>query len=196
MHRSPEVRPFSFLFHPFALYPPPAFVTNKRNMKTRPAVQQEALDHITRIAGDALGVAATCAFLVNAERRLLTSSYGMPVPTALLVSHAFWKHLMAARRPLVVTDGRCDPLVSHNPAVRDGTVRACVGIPLRAANGRAVGTLLAMDRKPRGWTAPELDFLGTLSELIVRELELVVAVRRTSRSDVSRQPSAIKPSVL
>jgi len=146
---------------------------------------QEALDRITHLAGGALDVAAVCASLVDTEGRLVTSSYGLPVPIALLVSHALRQHVVASRRPLVVADGRRDPLVAHNPAVRDGTVRACVGMPLRKADGRPVGTLLAMDQKPRRWTAPQLDLLGRLSALIVSEMELGIAVRRASQGDGS-----------
>lgn len=145
---------------------------------------QFALDRITSLASEALDVPAVCTSLVDSDGRLLTSSHGLPVPTALLISHAFRSHVVASRRPLVVPDGRRDPLMERNPAVRDGTVRACLGIPLRRADGRAVGTLLAMDTRPRPWTAPQLDLLGKLSALIVGEMELGAAVRRASQDDV------------
>jgi GAF domain-containing protein len=141
---------------------------------------QETLDRITYLAGEALDVPAVCASLVDGERRLVTSSYGLPVPTALLLSHAFRKHVVASRRPLVVADGRRDPLVAQNPVVRDGTVRACVGMPFGTADGRAVGALLALDQRPRRWTAPQLDLMGKLSALIVIVMELGAAVRRAS----------------
>ena len=159
--------------------PAGAFDQRQRLGLLAPSIQ-ETLDRITCLAGEALGVPAVCASLVDAERRLVTSSYGLPVPTALLFSHAFRKHVVASRSPLVVADGRTDPLVAHNPVVRDGTVRACVGMPLGTSDGRAVGTLLAMDRRPRQWTAPQLDLLGKLSALIVSEMELGAAVRRAS----------------
>jgi GAF domain-containing protein len=146
---------------------------------------QEALDRVTYLAGQALDAPAVCVSLVDAERRLLASSYGLPVPTALLISHAFHKHIVASRRPLVVADGRRDPLVAQNPAVRDGTVRSCVGMPFGTADGRTIGTLLAMDPRPRRWTAPQLDLLDKLSALIVSEVEVGAAVRRTWRTEVS-----------
>jgi len=149
------------------------------------ASPQAALDRITLLAGEVLGVAAVCASVVDVDGKLVASSYGMPVSTALLVSHAFRKQVVASRHPLVVADGPRDPLVADNPAVRDGTVRACVGVPLHGPDGRAVGTLMAMDRKPRRWTNPQLELMGTLSTMIVREMELVGVVRRASRSDVS-----------
>jgi GAF domain-containing protein len=150
---------------------------------------QAALDRITSLASEALDAAAVCTSLVDPEGHLLTSSCGLPVSTALLISHSFRNHLVASRRPLVVSDGRRDPLMARNPAVRDGTVRACLGVPLRRADGRAVGTLLAMDTRPRPWTAPQLDLLGRLSALIVGEMELGAAVRRASQRDVGSESS-------
>lgn len=142
---------------------------------------QGALDRLTALAGETLGVGSVCVSLVDAERRLVTSSYGLPVPLALLLSHAFRTHVITSRRPLVVTDGQRDPVVADNPAVRDGTVRACVGLPLDTADGRPVGTLLAMDQRAREWTVADLDLLRTSAALIVSEIELGAAVRRVSR---------------
>ena len=93
---------------------------------------------------------------------------------------------MACSRPLVVTDGWRHPLVAKIPAVRDGTVRACVGMRIGAPDGRVVGTLLAMDRNPRGWTAAELALLGKLCALIASEVELN-AVPRALLSGVSSE---------
>jgi GAF domain-containing protein len=141
---------------------------------------QEALDRLTNLAGGLLNVPVVCASIVDTQEQLLASSYGLPVPAALLISYSLRLHVTASRKPLVVTDGRREPLLAQNPAVRDGTVRACVGIPLRTKGGRTVGTLLAMDPKPRRWTTPQLDLLGRLSALIVDEMELSGAVRRAS----------------
>jgi GAF domain-containing protein len=168
------------------------FVDRYRHANLPAPNMQETLDRITYLAGETLDVPAVCAVVVDAERRLVTSSYGLPVPTALLVSHAFRKQVLARRRPLVVADGRRDPLVQQNPAVRDGTVRACVGLPLDTADGRTVGTLLAMDRRPRRWTALQLDLIGKLSGLVVSVMELGTAVRRAARFDADTDIEPLK----
>lgn len=152
----------------------------ENNRAALASLVQGALDRITHLAGEVLAVPAVCVSLVDAEHRLLASSYGLPVPAALLLSYTFRTHVVASRRALVVSDGRLDPLLARNPAIRDGTVRACVGMPLRTADGRSVGTLMAMDRKPRRWTVSQLDLLGRLSALVVSEMELGAAVRRAS----------------
>ncbi len=154
---------------------------------------QELLDGITSLAREQLDVAAVCLSVVDTERRLLTSSYGLPLPTALLLSHAFRRHIMASNRPLVVTDGRCDPLVTQIPALRDGMVRACVGIPLRTADDRAVGILLAMDQRARLWTAPQIALLGRLSSLIENKTALGAPTGRPP--EAASTPSSLTDGV-
>jgi GAF domain-containing protein len=132
-----------------------------------------ALDRLTRLAGRILDVPVACASLVGVDRRLLMSSYGLSAPAALLVSWSFMRQVVASRRPLVVTDGQRDFLAARHPGVRDGTVRAYVGIPLVASSGRAVGTLSVFDRKPRRWSARQLDLMRALAARIVGEVECV-----------------------
>lgn len=150
---------------------------------------QETLDRVTLLAGQVLDAPAVCVSLVDAGRRLLASSYGLPVPTALLIAHAFHKHIVASSRVLVVADGRRDALVAQNPVVRDGTVRSCLGLPFGTADGRTIGTFLAMDPRPRQWTAPQLDLLGRLSALIVSEMEVGEAVRTALHGPRPSQPA-------
>jgi signal transduction protein with GAF and PtsI domain len=165
-------------------HPPVGWVDRRRDVDVAVPAMQETLDRITYLAGSALDVEAVCAALVASDRRLFASAYGLPVPTALLVSHAFRRQVLASRRPLVVMDGRRDPLMARNPAVRDGTVRACLGLPLGTTDGRAVGTLLAMDQQPRRWTTSQVELLRRLSSLIVDLMELGPAVRRATHSGV------------
>jgi GAF domain-containing protein len=153
------------------------------------------LDRVTRLARRALNVPVVCASLVGADRRLVTSSRGLSAPAALLVSWPFMRQVIASRRPLVVTDGRKDPRAARNPAVRDGTVTAYVGMPLVAPDGRAVGTLSVIDRKPRRWSARQLDLMRALAVRIVGEVACVqdipfpvVKARRHSSRAVEHRP--------
>ena len=150
-------------------------------------VHSVALDRVTQLASRVLDVPVVCASLVGADRRLVTSSCGLSAPAALLVSWPFMKQVVASRRPLVVTDGRRDPLVARNPAVRDGTVTAYVGMPLVAPDGRAVGTLSVMDRKPRRWSTAQLDLLRALSARIVGDVALPYSGADRSRRRTSRK---------
>ena len=134
----------------------------------RPA--QRALDHFTQLAGRLLGVPVVYVSLVAARGRMVASSYGRPVSLALLLCYPFCRHIAASRRPLVVGDGRRHPLTARIPAVRDGLVTACAGVPLIDAAGRAVGAICVMDPEPRPWSEGELALLRDVARLLVREL--------------------------
>jgi len=134
----------------------------------RPA--QRALDRFTQLAGRLLGVPVVYVSLVAARGRMVASSYGRPVSIALLLCYPFSRHIAASRRPLVVGDGRRHPLTARIPAVRDGLVTACAGVPLIDAAGRAVGAICVMDPEPRPWSEGELALLRDVARLLVREL--------------------------
>lgn len=130
----------------------------------------KGLDRITRLAGERLEVPAVCATLVDGGGKLVASCYGLDVPMALLVTHALRHHLNRAPHLLVVVDAACDPRLEGSPVVRDGTVRACVGIRLRGRGAVGVGSLLLLDPKPRPWPPSQLDFIRELSAVIESEL--------------------------
>ena len=63
---------------------PPTYWPVRQGRVDAPSTQ-EILDRITCAVGDALGVPTVCASLVDARRRLLASSYGLPISSALLL---------------------------------------------------------------------------------------------------------------
>ncbi len=137
----------------------------------RPRITPVALDRALQLTGLMLDVPVVCLSLVNAERGLFVSSYGEPETIALLMSWPFMRRVVASHGPLLIGDGRADPMIRGIPAVRDGAVVAYMGMPLVAPTGRAVGTLSVVDRKPRSWSARQLAFLRRLAAWIVSRME-------------------------
>jgi len=137
----------------------------------RPPITRVALDRVLQLAGLLLDVPVVCLSVVDAEHNLFVSSHGEPEAIALLLSWPFIKRGVASEGPLLIADGRADPMTRGIPAVRDGAVVAYVGMPLVAPSGRAVGTLSVVDRKPRSWSARQLSFLRKLAAWIVSRLQ-------------------------
>jgi signal transduction protein with GAF and PtsI domain len=79
------------------------------------------------------------------------------------------RHVAPSGCPLLITDGREDPLTAKNPSVQEGEVVSFVGIRLVASPEHPVGALFVMDQKPRKWTFLQIGFLQYLSALLVRE---------------------------
>ena len=124
------------------------------------------LDCMIRLAGERLDVPAVCATLVDDGGNLVASCYGLDVPRALLITHALRHHLNGASDLLIVDDATCDPRLADSQVVRDGTVRACVGIGLSGTDGLGVGSLLLIDPQLRRWTVSQLESVRELANAI------------------------------
>ncbi|MBI1251047.1 MAG: GAF domain-containing protein [Alphaproteobacteria bacterium] len=86
---------------------------------------------------------------------------------------AFCAHAILSDQPLVVPDARLDPRFCDNPLVLGPPhLRAYLGAPLIAANGRRIGTLCAVDTAPHAWSADDVDRMQRLAALTTRLMEL------------------------
>ena len=151
---------------------PMPFVDRRRGANGSTPLTQEALDRITQLAARELDAPVACLSLIDAERRLFTSSTGLTAPIALLLAWPFCKQVIASRFSLAVSDAREHAIMSNSPAVRDGLMMAYAGTPLAAGDGRAIGALFVMDPKPRHWSTTQLGLLGELAALIMGQVEL------------------------
>jgi GAF domain-containing protein len=141
-------------------------------------MESVVLDQFTQAVGRDFAAPFVCLSLMDTSRRLVVSTVGVPPPIALLVSWSFMKQVVASGGPLLVRDGRKDPRMARNPVVREGTVTAYLGMQLTTTDGRAVGTLSIMDRKPRRWTSRQLELLRERCTRIVGEMEIGSSAQR------------------
>lgn len=149
-----------------------------------------AFDRLTRLASSLLGTPVSLVSIVDTDRQFFKSAVGLPEPWAgrreTALSHSFCQHVVARRAPLVVEDARLDPLVCDNAAVEEIGVVAYAGFPIESEDGEIVGSLCAIDNKPRTWTSTELDVLRELAALAHTELQLRAALLDAERASVER----------
>jgi GAF domain-containing protein len=83
--------------------------------------------------------------------------------------HGYCPHVVVRRLPLVLDDV-CDyPRFAGNPVVDEIGIRSYLGAPLIDRTGTALGTICIVDREPRPWGRPGLEFIKTkAAELIER----------------------------
>lgn len=131
---------------------------------------EPVFDTLTRLAARTLGVPTALVSLMDANRQWFKSRVGMDA-TGTPRSEAFCAHAILQEAPLVISDARLDPRFCDNPLVTGPlAVRAYAGVPLRSAEGLALGTLCVLDRVPRQFTDDELASLADLAELARQEL--------------------------
>jgi GAF domain-containing protein len=81
--------------------------------------------------------------------------------------HGWCPHVVVRRLPLVLDDV-CDyPRFAGNPVVDEIGIRSYLGAPLIDRTGTALGTICIVDREPRPWGRPGLEFIkARAAELI------------------------------
>jgi GAF domain-containing protein len=149
----------------------------------------EALDRIARIACRVLDVPVVLVNLVGADRQRFIGCGG-PEPWASMsgmpITAGFCPFALGADDAYALEDARAEPGQATNPAVEQYGVVAYAGVPLRAG-GEAVGTLCAIDFKPRAWSEDDLGVLADLAGGATAELQLLAATRTVARHSASLQ---------
>ena len=135
----------------------------------------ESFDRLASIVARVIDAPVALVSLVDADRQVFAGCVGLPEPWATdretPLSHSFCQHAVASREPLVIADARKDPRVRDNLAIRDLHVIAYAGIPLIDSTGHALGSLCAIDDKPRAWTPEQIELLRDLAVTVTGELE-------------------------
>ena len=130
------------------------------------------LDDLTRIAAYVCQTPIALVTLVDAQRQWFKSRIGLALsetPRQL----SFCAHAIHATDVYVVEDLRSDEGFADHPLViGDPFIRFYAGVPLRTADGHAIGTLAVADAVPRQLTPEQLDALRVLGRQVMAQLEL------------------------
>ncbi|QZY30209.1 sensor histidine kinase [Nocardioides coralli] len=134
-----------------------------------------SFDHYARLVRRILQVPTSVVSIVEPRRQVFMGASGLGEPYATTretpISHSFCQHVVRSGRPLVVVDSRSDDRVRENPAVSELDVISYAGIPVVLDGGRAVGSLCAIDNRPREWTTEDLEVLTDLAHACSAELQ-------------------------
>jgi hypothetical protein len=140
---------------------------------------EESYDRITRLARKLLGVPIAVIALIDDDRQFLKSAFGLPEPWAsereTPLSHSICQYTIAASEPLLIADARQDVRYRDSLAVPDLDLVAYAGAPLVTADGYAVGSLCAIDHRPRTWRTDHVETLEALAASVVNLMELHMA---------------------
>ena len=133
---------------------------------------EPVFDRITRLVSHLLDVPMALISLVDSNRQWFKSKVGI---TAAETPRdiAFCAHAILEAKPLLIPDAKLDERFSDNPLVTgDLKVRFYAGIPIRTAGGLAMGTLCAIDNKPRILSPAQLEALSDLADIVTKEIQV------------------------
>ena len=143
-----------------------------------------------------VGAPVALVSLVQPDRQVFPGMAGLPEPWASTrstpLTHSFCQYVVTSAEPLIVPDAREHPLLRDNRAVHDLGVVAYAGMPLTDETGNVLGSLCAIDVRPRQWTDDELTALRDLADACSTELRLRLVryeaqVERARRDQLEEQ---------
>lgn len=129
-------------------------------------------DDITKLAQMICVTPVTLVSLVDTNRQWFKSKQGLEA-TETPRDIAFCAHAILADNALVIEDATKDERFFDNPLVTGEThIRAYLGYPLISSKGFRLGTLCAIDTKPRSFTADQIHAMKLLSRQVIALIEL------------------------
>lgn len=133
---------------------------------------EERFERITRMVCRVLDVPIALFNLIDEDRQYYKSAQGLNATTASFEG-AFCTHAVAKDEMLLVPDAKQDSRFHNSPFVTGEVgVGFYAGCPVRTPNGEPIGTLCAIDTKPRDMTAEQMAALRDLAAMVETELKV------------------------
>ncbi|MDB5842122.1 MAG: diguanylate cyclase [Herminiimonas sp.] len=131
-----------------------------------------ALDRIVALAGRLLNVPIVLISLVDQNRQWFKARVGLDARETPR-DQAFCAHAIREAGVMIVLDAAKDPRFKDNPLVTGPPyVRFYAGAPLKAQGGFKIGTLCAIDTRPRtAFSESEQSMLQEMAEMVMIRLE-------------------------
>jgi GAF domain-containing protein len=153
----------------------------------------QVLQRATALAARLFTAPIAIVSVVDRDRLWLKSYYGDEVEeVARQVDVA--ASLAPLEQPLVIEDCRIDPR-SKDSALVNGplALRFYVGVPLKRASGRTIGTLSVLGFVPGTASETDIANLEDLAALIVAQLEMRQHGLRTTGEDANTTAMTVQP---
>ncbi len=141
--------------------------------------KEPAFDRIATLIRLVFGVETSIVSMIDGHRQWYKAAQGTP-NTEVPIHETFCRYTMLGPDPMVVPDASRDDRFKDNPHVTaPGGVRFYASMPIRTAEGFNLGTICAIDSKPRAFSDHELTIFKELARVVMSELEL----RRLATTD-------------
>jgi len=133
---------------------------------------EAAFDRVATLIRMVFGVETSIVSLIDAHRQWYKAAQGTPnkqVP----IAETFCRFAMSGAEPMIVPDASLDERFRDNPHVTaDKGVRFYASMPLTTPEGLNIGTICAIDSKPREFSSHEIAIFKELARVAMSELEL------------------------
>lgn len=148
---------------------------------------EEHFDRLTRMAKRLFGVPVALVSLVDENRQWFKSCIGLYVnETPRDIS--FCGHAILGDEPFIVPNASEDERFADNPLVlQEPHIRFYAGCPLKAPDGRKLGTLCIIDQKPRSLGKDDFEALVDLASMAEREFSALQLATMDELTNISNR---------
>lgn len=131
----------------------------------------DAFDGVAELVKNIFDVPIAIVSVIDAHRQLYKACVGLSA-SEVARKDTFCTHTIRMDNPMVVPDATLDERFADHPMVVGApSIRFYAGAPLRTSDGHNIGTLCAIDTKPRDFGARETAILQGLANLAMEQME-------------------------
>lgn len=142
--------------------------------------REETFDRIARLIQNIFDVPIALVSMMDAHRQWYKACIGFGDNSEVARDESFCRIPVASGEPLVLPDLRSHPDWKDNIYVTgEPGVQFYAGFPLKTVEGHVLGTICAIDTRPRPFGERETSIMTDLAQIVMDELEL----RRTADTD-------------
>lgn len=134
--------------------------------------KESAFERVASLIQLVFKVDTSIVSMIDGHRQWYKAANGT-IDTEVPIEDTFCRYTVESDAPLVVPDATLDERFRDNDHVTgDAHVRFYAGVPLRTPDGVNIGTLCAIDSKPRAFSPHDVEVLQGLASIVMNELEL------------------------
>ena len=135
--------------------------------------RDEGFERFVRLIKEIFTVDIALVSFIDGHRQWYKSCAGLAADEVAR-EDSFCQFVVDGEQPIVVSDATLDPRFATHPAVTgDAHIRFYAGVPLRTNSGHTVGTVCAIDRRPRGFSNSDLSILQEIAGAAMDRAELL-----------------------
>jgi len=172
------------LVEPGFTYPTQLFEAGLRLLVEQLDVESAAMTRITQLGCEAIWWA--------------TRDGSAPGPEVFEPTRTYFSQVLdAAYRTLIIRDAQTDPAYQDHPALRELSIRAYLGVPLRTSEG-TLGVLSVQSAMPQAFSHNQVVLANLVGNMFSRtmEIELLRHELRSTRESLDLTVSVIQESAL
>jgi signal transduction histidine kinase len=145
-------------------------------LKILDTLSETDFDELVALASEICETPISLVSLIDKDRQWFKAKVGLDA-TETSRTIAFCSHAILQDEVFIIQDSLQDERFKDNVLVSGFPfIRFYAGAPLITKEGFPIGTLCAIDSKPRSFTPLQIQTLKTLSKLVINQMELRLAV--------------------